>query len=162
MFSVGQRVWQRSGERSGIVLECDGGRVFIAQDNGAELEFRAGDLTATPPAANASRAEVRDNARMAKPGTRMLPHRALAAGDITAEHVRVLGIVPVRTLQAVAAVFESKPGAPKFSALDVAGKLNVIEKITAVPYRTLREYSDRPGELGLLMGKGLADTRKAN
>jgi hypothetical protein len=24
----------------------------------------------------------------------------------------------------------------------------------------MREYSDRPGELGLLMGKGLADSRK--
>jgi hypothetical protein len=104
---------------------------------------------------------MKDNGRTAKPVTRVLPGRNLTAGDITAEHVRVLGIVPVRTLQAVAAVFESKPGAAKCSALDVAGKLNVIEKITAVPYRTLREYSDRPGELGLLMGKGLADSRKA-
>jgi hypothetical protein len=162
MFSVGQRVWHRGGQRSGTVLECDGGRVFIAQDNGVELEFLASDLTATPPAANASGAEVKDNGRLAKPMTRVLPGRILTAGDITAEHVRVLGIVPVRTLQAVAAVFESKPGAAKFSALDVAGKLNVIEKITAVPYRTLREYSDRPGELGLLMGKGLADSRKGN
>jgi hypothetical protein len=32
--------------------------------------------------------------------------------------------------------------------------------ITAVPYRTMREYIGRPGELGLLMGKGLADSRK--
>jgi hypothetical protein len=30
--------------------------------------------------------------------------------------------------------------------------------ITAVPYRTM--YSDRPGELGLLMGKGLVDSRR--
>jgi hypothetical protein len=68
--------------------------------------------------------------------------------------------VPVRTLQAVAALFERRPGAGKFSALNVAEKLNVIAEITAVPYRTMREYSDRPGELGLLMGKGLADSRK--
>jgi hypothetical protein len=74
--------------------------------------------------------------------------------------VRVLDLVPVRTLQAVAALFERRPGARKFGALDVAEKLNVIAEITAVPYRTMREYSDRPGELGLLMGKGLADSRK--
>ena len=72
----------------------------------------------------------------------------------------MLNIVPVRTLQAVAALFERKPRAGKFSALDVAEKLNVIAEITAVPYRTMREYSDRPGELGLLMGKGIADSRK--
>ena len=58
------------------------------------------------------------------------------------------------------ALFERKPRAGKFSALDIAEKLNVIAEITAVPYRTMREYSDRPGELGLLMGKGLADSRK--
>jgi hypothetical protein len=160
MFSVGQRVWQRGGQRHGTVLECDGGRVFIAQDNGAELEFLASDLTATPPAANTQGAEVKDNARTAKPGTRVLPSRTLTARDITTEHVRVLGIVPVRTLQAVASLYEARPGAARFSALDVAGKLNVIEQITAVPYRILREYSDRPGELGLLMGKGLADSQK--
>ena len=50
MFSVGQRVWHRDGRRSGTVLECDGDRVFIAQDNGVEVDFRASDLTATPPA----------------------------------------------------------------------------------------------------------------
>jgi hypothetical protein len=161
MFSIGQRVWHRGGQRSGTVLECDGGRVFIAQDNGAELDFPASDLTATPPA-NASGAEPHDNARTAKSAARLLANRILTSRDITPEHVRVLGIVPVRTLQAVAAIFESKPGAGRFSALDVAGKLNAIEKITAVPYRMLREYSDRPGEISLLMGKGLADSRKAN
>ena len=35
MFSAGQRVWHRDGRRSGIVLECDGDRVYIEQDNGA-------------------------------------------------------------------------------------------------------------------------------
>jgi hypothetical protein len=161
MFSVGQRVWHRGGQRSGTVLECDGGRVFIVQDNGAELDFPASDLTATPSGANASGAEQKDTMRTAKPAAYSVPRRTLTSGDITAEHVRVLGIVPVRTLQAVAAIHESKSGAARFSSLDVAGKLNVIEKITAVPYRTLREYSDRPGELGLLMGKGLADSRKS-
>jgi hypothetical protein len=161
MFSVGQRVWHRGGQRSGTVLECDGGRVFIAQDNGAELDFPASDLTATPPAVNISGSEPKDNMRTAKSAARVVPSRTLTARDITAEHVRVLGIVPVRTLKAIAAVFESKPGAAKFSALDVAGKLNVIEQITAVPYRTLREYSDRPGEISLLMGKGLADSRRS-
>jgi hypothetical protein len=50
------------------------------------------------------------------------------------------------------------PGPGSSAALDVAEKLNVIADITAVPYRTM--YSDRPGELGLLMGKGLVDSRK--
>jgi hypothetical protein len=90
----------------------------------------------------------------------VMPSRTLTSADITREHVRVLGIVPVRTLQAVAALFQRRPRARKFSALDVAQKLNVIAEITAVPYRMMRECSDRPGELGLLMGKGLADSRK--
>jgi hypothetical protein len=155
MFSVGQRVWHRDGHRSGTVLECDGDRVFIAQDNGAELDFRTSDLTATPPpGAKPSGARLTDRTAY------VMPSRTLTAGDIAPEHVRVLGIVPVRTLQAVAALFERRPGAGKFSALNVAEKLNVIAEITAVPYRTMREYSDRPGELGLLMGKGLADSRK--
>jgi hypothetical protein len=76
--------------------------------------------------------------------------------------MRVLSIVPVRSLQAVAALFERRSGTGKFSSLNVAAKLNVIAGITAVPYRTMREYSDRPGELGMLMGKGLADSQKAS
>jgi len=161
MFSVGQRVWHRDGQRSGKVLECDGDRVYIAQDNGAEADFRATDLTATPPAgADASGAKPKDKRQTARSAAYVTPSRTLIPGDITPEHVRVLGIVPERTLQAVAALFERRPNAGKFSALDAAKKLNVIAEITAVPYRTMREYSDRPGELGLLMGKGLADSRK--
>ncbi len=56
-------------------------------------------------------------------------------------------------------MFEARPDAGKFSALDLAGKLNVVAEITAVPYHTMRQYTDRSGELGLLMGKGLADNR---
>ena len=91
-----------------------------------------------------------------------MPDRTLIAADITPEHIQVLGTVPTRTVQAVAALYERRPGARKFSALDVAAKLNLIAQITAVPYRTMREYRDRPGELGLLMGKGLADSQKAS
>lgn len=175
MFSPGQRVWHRDGHRSGTVLECAGDRVYIQQDNGAELDFRTSDLTATPPP-GANTPEARPTTTRAtitreagrQTNTReptrtaayVVPSRTLTAGDITADHVRVLGIVPVRTLQAVAAVFERRPKGGKFSALDVAGKLNVIADITAVPYRTMREYSDRPGELSLMMGKGLADSGK--
>jgi hypothetical protein len=142
------------------VLECDGDRVFIVQDNGAELDFRASDLTATPPGAKASEAKLRNSREATRSVAYVMPSRTLTSGDITPEHVRVLGIVPVRTLQAVAVLFERRPRAVKFSALGVAEKLNVIAEITAVPYRTMREYSDRPGELGLLMGKGLADSSK--
>ena len=162
MFSVGQKVWHRNGLRSGTVLESDGDRVYIAQDNGAELDFKASDLTATPPAgAHSFAVNPKENTAAAKPADYVVPRRVLTIGDITPEHARVLDIVPLRTVQAVAALYERRPRAGKFSALDVAGKLNVIAEITAVPYRTMRQYSDRPGELGLLMGKGLADSRKS-
>ncbi len=157
MFSVGQKVWHRNGQRNGTVLECDGDRVFIAQENGAELEFAASELTTTPPVETASAARLRQTREARGSSAAATPNRTLTAADITPEHVRVLGVVPIRTLRAVAALFESKPRAGRFSALSVAEKLNVITEITAVPYRTMREYSDRPGELGLLMGKGLAD-----
>ncbi len=161
MFSVGQRVWHRDGQRSGTVLECDQDRVFIAQDNGVEVDFRASDLTATPPSgAKATGAKLNTRREMVRSASYVVPSRVLKPDDITPEHVRVLNIVPMRTLQAVTVLFERKPGAGKFSALDVAEKLNVIAEITAVPYRTMREFSDRPGELGLLMGKGLAESRK--
>jgi hypothetical protein len=157
MFAVGQRVWHRDGRRSGEVLECDGDRVYIEQDNGAELDFQASDLTAAPPpAAKGSGAKSKDG----KSAAHVTASRILTSADVTPEHVRVLGIVPVRTVQAVAVLFERRPGAGKFSALGIAEKLNVIAEITAVPYRTMREYSDRPGELGLLMGKGLADSQR--
>jgi hypothetical protein len=163
MISVGQRVWQRGGQRSGRVLETDGERVFIVQDNGAELDFLASDLTTTPPAGAAGAGtDQKRPAPAGGPASGRVPSRTLRSGEITQEHMRVLGIVPVRVLQGVASVYERRAGAGKFSALDAAEKLNVIAEVTAVPYRTMREYSDRPGELGLLMGKGLADSRKAN
>jgi hypothetical protein len=155
MFTVGQMVWHRDGKRSGRVLESDAGRVYIVQDNGSELDFPEAELRAAPPA-GASRSPAPQPAGYAP------PPRILVAADITPEHSKVLGVVPVRTVQAVAALYERRPGARKFSALDVAGKLNVIAEITAVPYRTMRECRDRPGELGLLMGKGLADSQKAS
>ncbi len=81
MFKIGQGVWHRDGRRTGIVVEYDGGRVYIAQDNGAEADFRAEELTAqAPKAANA-------------PATRVLK-----AADITPEHSKVLRAIPPRTL----------------------------------------------------------------
>jgi hypothetical protein len=160
MFSVGQRVWHRDGRRSGKVLECAGGRVYIEQDNGAELDFPMSELTAAPPAAGqGSHNRSKDSSPASKKAEYGMLNRTLIAADITLEHTQVLGIVPARTMQAVATLYERRPGASKFSGLDVAGKLNVIAEITAVPYRTMREYRDRPGELGLLMGKGLADSQ---
>jgi hypothetical protein len=176
MFSVGQRVWHRDGRRSGTVLECDGDRVYIEQDNGAELDFLASDLTATPssdPGAQTAKVRVTqapvtrsqgtarqaDNRGPAGPGTHAVAPRALTAADITPEHVRVLATVPVRTIQAIADLFERRPRAGKFSALDVAQKLNVITELTTVPYRVMRQYIGSPGELGLVMGKGIADAR---
>ena len=160
MFSVGQRVWHRDGKRSGKVLEVEGDLVFIEQDNGAELDLRARDLTATPPANTRSPATPQATGAP-QGGAWLQPHRRLIAADITPEHGRVLGLVPPRTLQAVAALYEKRNQGSRFSGLDVAGKLNAIAEITAVPYRTMRDYADRPGEMGLLMGKGLADSQKS-
>ena len=158
MFSVGQKVWHRNGQRSGTVLELDADRVYIAQDNGAELDFPASELTATPPVVTETPGE-KLRSRVAAGSSYQALTPSLTAADITPEHLRVLAIVPQRTLRAVAAVFERKPGAGRFSALGAADKLNVITEVTAVSYRTMREYGDRPSELGLLMGKGLADKR---
>ncbi len=162
MFSVGQMVWHRDGKRSGRVLESDAGRVYIEQDNGAELDFPEAELTATPPSTGQEAPARPGDGTAQRQSANALAPRILIAADITPEHSQVLGLIPVRTLQAVAALYERRPGARKFSALDVAGKLNVIAEITAVPYRTMRVYRDRPGELGLLMGKGLADSQKAS
>lgn len=156
MFSVGQKVWHRNGQRSGTVLELDGDRVYIAQGNGAELDFPVSELTATPPVIGETPGE-KLRSRVAAGSTYQALAPSLTAGDITPEHLRILAVVPQRTMRAVAALFERRPGAGRFSALDAADKLNVITEVTAVSFRTMREYSDRPGELGLLMGKGLAD-----
>jgi hypothetical protein len=152
MFKVGQTVYHRDGKRSGTVLKCDGDTVFIEQANGAELDFPVGQLSATPPA------DAKPSS--AAPEVYAMANRTLTAADVTPEHVRVLGLVPVRMVQAVAALYERKPGAGRFGALDAAAKLNFIAEVTAVPYRTMREYADRPGEMGLLMGKGLADSQR--
>ena len=152
MFSVGQRVWHRDGQRSGTVLECDQNRVFIAQDNGVEVDFRASDLLATPPAgAKASETGLNTRGGAARPAAYVMPNRTLHSDDITPEHVRVLSIVPVRALQAVAALFERRTSntGEDSARLTSPRKLNVIAAITAVPYRTTCESSDRqPGELG--------------
>lgn len=154
MFLVGQKVWHRRGHPSGTVLECDGDRVYLTQENGAEVDFRASDLVATPPA------EAEPRIAHSKVG-HVVPSRVLTPRDITPEHSKVLESIPTRTLQAIAALFERAPKAGKFSAQDVATKLNVVADITGVPYRTMRTYIGRTGELGLLMGKGIADHQKA-
>ena len=94
----------------------------------------------------------------AKQAARAAPVRTLTPRDITPDHTRVLAVIPVRALQAVAAVYERRKDAGRFNALDTAGKLNAIAEITAEPYPTMKQYGDRPGELGLMMGKGLADS----
>ena len=162
VFSVGQRVWHRDGKRAGKVVACEGGRVFIEQDNGAELDFPVGEVAAAPSGAGRGPdARSKGHGPSERPAAYAMPDRTLVPADINEEHIKVLGIVPTRTVQAVAALHERRSGDKKFSALNVAEKLNVIAEITAVPYRTMREYRDRPGELGLLMGKGLADSQKA-
>ncbi len=145
MFAVGQMVYQKSGKYSGKVVECDGGTVYLTLANGVEMEFPDHELTAVAPAGKAQAA-----------ASDAVPSRNLSAGDIAPEHHKVLSVIPPRTLQSVAALHEGQAGAGRFSALDVAQKLNFIAAMTGVPYRTMKEFSDRPGELGLMMGRGLA------
>jgi len=158
MFKTGQRLWHRNGQHSGIVQEIDGTTIYLQQDNGVEIDFPARDLTATPPETAAQPPAARG--QNAGPSAKPLPNRRIVTADITPEHERVLDMIPVRTRQAVAMLFDANAKGRKFSALDTAEKLNVITDITDVPYRVMREYLGRPGELGLLMGKGIADHRK--
>jgi hypothetical protein len=144
MFAIGEMVYHRTGKHSGTVLECDGETVYFVQTNGVEMDFPSRELTATPPQ-DKSPAPVADRLS-----------RVLTMDDITPEHRRVLSIIPQRTVQSVASLFERKPNAGRFSALDAAQKLNFIAEVTAVPYRTMKEFSDRPGTLGLMMGRGLS------
>ena len=132
-------LYHKTGKHTGRVVECDGDIVYLRQANGVELDFPTHELTATAPAASNPAAAL---------------SRTLTLKDIA--HHKVLAIIPQRTLQSVATVFERQPGAGRFSALNVAQKLNVIAEITAVPYRTMKEFSDNPGTLGLMMGRELA------
>ena len=147
MFTIGQTVYHRTMSRSGVVVECDGDRVYIAQPNGVEADFRAEELTTRPPAGT-------------KPAEYAMVARTLTLGDITAKHRKVLAIIAPQTIQAVAALFDRRPNSRKFSALNVAEKLNFIAEVTEVPYRTMKEFSDQPGVLRLMMGKGLADSQR--
>jgi hypothetical protein len=145
MFSVGQTVYHKSGKHSGTVLECDGDTVYLTQANGVELDFPSAELTTMPPPEKGPGAAAADRLS-----------RVLTMDDITPEHRRVLAIIPPRTIQTVASLFERRPASGRFSALDVAQKLNFIAEATAVPYRTMREFSDQPSTLGLMMGRGLS------
>ncbi len=145
MFAIGETVYHRTGKHSGTVLECDGDTVYFVQTNGVEMDFPSRELTVTPPPDKSPETAVADRLS-----------RVLTMGDITPEHRRVLSIIPQRTIQSVASLFERKPNTGRFSALDPAQKLNFIAEVTAVPYRTMKEFSDQPGTLALMMGRGLS------
>ena len=145
MFAIGQKVYHRTNKHSGVVLECDGDTVYVVQANGVEIDFPAIELTTEAPRQTSPVAAVASNLS-----------RTLTMRDITPEHQKVLSIIPQRTIQSVASLFERQPKAGRFSALDVAQKINYIADVTAVPYRTMKEFSDRPGTLGLMMGRGLS------
>ena len=96
MFAVGQKIWHRATGRSFTVLECYGGQVCVQQDNGAETDFAAADLTSEPPAQIGGVAARTREAQAAPGGARISPARALTMRDITPDHERVLRIIPVR------------------------------------------------------------------
>jgi hypothetical protein len=154
MFAVGQLVYHRAGKHSGTILEIDGDTVYLEQSKGAEIDFPISEVMAAPPAER--RPVVA--AVVAVAGSTAAPVRMLTMNDITDEHRKVLAIIPPRTMQAVAQLFERRPNAARFSGLDVAMKLNFIAGVSGVPYRTMKEFSDRPGELGLMMARGLSSS----
>jgi hypothetical protein len=150
-FSVGQTVYHKTGKHSGKVVACEDGIVYFVLANGVEMDFPASELTLSAPAG-----------KTPAPAEGTAPARLLTEADIMPEHRKVLAAIPVRTLQAVAGLYERQPKAGRFSALGVAQKLNYIAAVTAVPYRTMKQFSDQSGELGLMMGRGLSiSTEKA-
>lgn len=167
MFAVGQMVFHRSGRHSGTVVDTDGDTVYLVQPNGVEIAFPSGDLTrepqpgdapagpaAVPRAASPRLALAADRRGVATAVT--LRPRQLTMDDITDEHRKVLAIIPKRTLESVATLHDRQPGAGRFTALDVARKLNFIAEVTEVPYRLMKQNANQPGTLGLMMGRGLA------
>jgi hypothetical protein len=63
---------RRPAQRHGAGVRRGPG--FIAQDNGAELDFRASDLTATPPrGAKASRGKLKDGKEATRPVAYVMP-----------------------------------------------------------------------------------------
>jgi hypothetical protein len=86
-------------ESNETVAHRDGDRVYVEQDNGAQLDFRASDLTAELPAGeDASGPKLKDRLTAAKSAARATPSRILTAHNITPQHVRVLAAIRVRSL----------------------------------------------------------------
>ena len=141
MFQIGQTVYHKTSKFSGKVQECDRETTYLLQENGVEVEFPTGDLTATPPATKVDAASVM---------------RTITMKDISPEHQKVLSIIPMRTIQAVAALWERDKSKGRFSTLNVAQKLNYIAEVTEVSYLVMRQHTGEPSHLGLLMARGLA------
>lgn len=169
MFAVGQMVFHKSGSHHGKVVETDGDTIYLVQENGVEIEFPSRELTAVSPNEDdPDPGETAFRSATANPPVRrsataqtgnapvIVRSRVLTMSDITDEHRKVLAIIPKRTMESVAALHDRQPRAGRFNALDVAQKLNFIAEVTEVPYRIMKEYSDRPGTLGLMMGRGLS------
>ncbi len=146
MFAIGQTVYHKTTQHSGVVEESDATVTYLRQPNGVEIDFPTKDLTATPPATAG-----------AAPPAAAATTRTVSRRDITPEHEKVLSIVPTRTLQAVAALWERQPKAKRFSTLNPAQKLNYIADVTEIPYKTMRLHIGEPSHLGLLMARGLAE-----
>jgi len=150
MFAIGQTVYHKTRPLRGIVEESDAAITYLRQDNGVEIDFPTSELTATPPAGPAAQA-----------APAAVTIRTFSMRDITPEHEKVLSIIPTRTLQAVAALWERQPNAGRFSALNAAQKLNFIAEASEIPYKTMRLHIGEPSHLGLLMARGLADRAAA-
>lgn len=163
MFSVGQTVYHKTGRHTGKVIEIDGDTVYLMQPNGVEIEFRRDELTAAPAGDPAPRTRTivtasPTNARPPAASTEVpasVLARKLTANDITPEHQKVLACIPQRTMHTIASLFERQQ-IGRFSGLSVAQKLNFIAEVTAVPYIKMKQFSDQPSTLGLMMARELS------
>jgi hypothetical protein len=151
MFALGQTVYHKTRALRGVVEESDAAITYLRQDNGVEIDFPTRELTVTPPATPT----FAGPAPIAAPTAATI--RTFSMRDITPEHEKVLSIIPTRTLQAVAALWERQPNASRFSALNAAQRLNFIAEASEIPYKTMRLHIGEPSHLGLLMARGLAD-----
>jgi len=145
MFEVGATVYHKTGKHSGTVQESGAEVTYILQANGVEIDFPTRDLTKAVPVTKAEAAVM---------------NRVLTMQEIGPEHQKVLSIIPMRTQQAIASLWE-RQGKGRFSALNAAEKLNYIAEVTEIPYRVMRLHTGEPGHLGLLMSRGLAGRQAA-
>jgi hypothetical protein len=134
MFRVGDRVRNIAANVVGTVVDVDGDRVYLEQENGCEVDFAAAAL-------------VLESAFQKKHDTTARADAGAQAND--AAYAAVLAnLYPaiIEKGQAFHAGIRRVPGVatPSWDSLSPLQKLNAVSEATAVPVKTWIEAS-RPG-----------------